>query len=173
MAGKRRSITNANIYVNGGNFVGTASEVEIPEVDIKKEDHNALGMIGMTRNFSGIEMGEMTISWNSVLDAQKLAAFINPNERIQIDVRWSVRIAGSAGIESEKAGRLTAFGEPNNVPGMTFAQHTNVETQSRIELTAMKMVEDGVTVYDIDIDSNTFKVGGVDIMAKYKQNLGL
>ena len=78
MSIKIHSITNANVYVDGVNFIGRAKEIDVPEIAYKMVDHEALGMVGMTELFAGIEKMETTIMWNSAY-ADAIKKLVNPN----------------------------------------------------------------------------------------------
>ncbi len=48
MAGKIQinRITNANIYLDGNNLLGRASEIKLPDISMIMQEHKALGMVG-------------------------------------------------------------------------------------------------------------------------------
>ena len=48
MAGKIQinRITNANIYLDGNNLLGRATEIKLPDVSLIMQEHKALGMVG-------------------------------------------------------------------------------------------------------------------------------
>ena len=43
---KTNQIINANVYIDGVNMLGRASEVDAPEIMSKMSDYKALGLIG-------------------------------------------------------------------------------------------------------------------------------
>ena len=47
MAGKIQinRITNANIYLDGNNLLGRATEIKLPDVSLIMQEHKALGMV--------------------------------------------------------------------------------------------------------------------------------
>jgi len=171
MAIEVNSITNANIYVNGANFVGRAKEVQIPEVAFKQVDHEALGMVGMTELFAGIEKMEATIMWNSVYpDAQKV--FSNPNASIQMQARASMRKTASTGLVDEVPVVIDMTVTPKNMSGFNFKQQENIELETKLNLTYIQLKIDGEVISEVDILANVFKVGGVALLAKYRANTG-
>jgi P2 family phage contractile tail tube protein len=165
------SITNANIYANGVGFLGRAKEVEIPEAAFKFVDHEALGMVGMTELFAGIEKMEATISWNSVY-ADALRIFSNPNEPILLQCRMSMRVSNSAGLVDEVPVIATLSVVPKNIPGLSLKQQENVELETKLNVTYYKLEIDGEAITEIDLLANIFKVNGVDLLARYKRNTG-
>lgn len=171
MAIEVNSITNANIYVNGNNFVGRAKEVQIPETAFKQVDHEALGMVGMTELFAGIEKMEATIMWNSIYpDAQ--AIFNNPNASIQMQARANMRVTASTGLIDEVAVVIDITGTPKNMSGFNFKQQENIELESKLNVTYIAVKVGDRQISEVDILANIFKVDGVDLLAKYRANTG-
>ena len=165
------SITNANIYLDGGNFIGRAKEVQVPEAAYKFVDHEALGMVGMTELFAGIEKMECTVQWNAPY-ADALKKLTNPNQPVLMQVRANMRESNSAGLVGEVPVICTMSVVAKNIPGFNFKQHENVELETKLNVTYYKLEIDGEAVTEIDVLANIFKVDGVDLLANYKRNIG-
>lgn len=172
MAVQINSLTNVNIYVDGNNYIGKAKEVQVPEQAFKMVDHEALGMVGMVELFAGLDKMEATIQWNSTY-ADALAKAVNPNQPLNMQVRGNLRVRDSTGLVDEQAVVITMNAQPKNMPGMNFKQHENVELESKFNVSYYLLSINGEEIYEIDLLANVFRVNGVDIMAKYRQNLGL
>lgn len=171
MAIQVNSVTNANIYADGGSWIGRAKEVQVPEIAYKFVDHEALGMVGMTELFAGIDKMEVTIQWNSMYaDVLKKAA--NPNQPIRLQVRSNLRVESSAGLVDEQPVAIFLTCRPKNMPGFNFKQHENVEAESKLNVTAYRLEINNEIIVEIDVLANIFKVGGVDLLAKYRRNIG-
>jgi uncharacterized protein len=171
MAIQVNSLTNANIYADGSNFIGRAKEIQLPEVAFKQVDHEALGMVGMTELFAGIEKMEATIMWNSAYP-DALRKFSNPNAAVQLQARANMRIEASTGLVDEVAVVIDMTARPKNMPGYNFKQHENVELETKLNITYISIKIDGEVISEVDILANIFKVGGVDLLAKYRANTG-
>lgn len=67
MAGKIQinRITNANIYLDGNNLLGRASEIKLPDISMIMQEHKALGMVGKIELPAGFDKLEGEIKWNS------------------------------------------------------------------------------------------------------------
>lgn len=165
------SLTNANVYADGASWLGRASEVQVPEVAYKYADHEALGMVGSTELFAGIDKMETTITWNS-LYPDTIKKMSNPNQPVKLQVRGSMRIENSAGLVDEQPVVVFLTCTAKNIPGMNFKQHENVTLESKLNTTYFRMEVDGEAIVEFDVMANIFKVGGVDIMAKYRRNIG-
>lgn len=165
-------LTNANIYANGASLLGRAEEIMLPAIKHKMVDHKALGMVGTAEFFAGIDKMEAKIKWNSFyLDVLKKVA--DPTTPVQLQVRSSLENWGSAGRQSQKAVVCYITAAYKDFPGGSFKQHDNVEAESNLSVYYYKMEIDGQVIVEIDVLANIYKVDGVDILATYRQNLGI
>jgi uncharacterized protein len=164
-------LTNANIYVNGNSLLGRASEIEVPNVEFIMAEHQALGMVGKTEFFSGIEVLECTVKWNSFY-ADVYRRTSNPLQALNMQVRGNLQSFGSSGLQQEVAAVVSMTATPKNIPGGNFKQHENVELETLFTVTYMKIEIGGETLTEIDFLANIFKVNGVDLLATYRTNIG-
>lgn len=172
MALEVNRITNANLYMNGASFLGKAEEVMLPDAAHKMVEHKALGMVGTLELFAGLEKMEASIKWNSFYsDVLKLAA--NPTKAVDLQVRANVEKYTNGGLSEEVPAVCYIKGAFKNVPSGSFKQHDNVEASSKMTVWYVKLEINGVAIYEIDVMSNVYKVDGVDILANYRQNLGI
>lgn len=165
-------ITNANIYMDGNSHLGKAAEVELPQANYKMAEHAALGMVGMAEFFSGIEKLEMKIKWNSFY-ADAMKATGNPTTSRQIQIRSSLETHTSAGKTAEVPVVCHVTAAPKSFPMGNFKQSDNVELETDFAVYYCKLEIDGENIFEVDILANIFKVGGVDLLAKYRANLGI
>lgn len=172
MALKVNRLTNANIYVNGTNFLGRAEEVKLPEVNHMVSEHRALGMVGKVEMFSGIDKMEASIKWNSFY-ADVLRAAANPTVPVEIQVRASIEEYTGNVRTAETAAVAYITGQFKNVPTGMFKQHDNVELESKLTVWAIKLEIGGVAIYEVDVLNNIYKVDGVDLLENYRSNLGI
>lgn len=166
-------LTNCNIYVDGTNFAGRAEEVGLPTVKQKMSDHKALGTIGEVEFWSGgIEKMEMRIKWSSFYrDAFLKGA--DPTQARKIMVRGSLKTFAGGSITSETPYVCYATGVFKEIPLGDFKQLDNAEFTSNVSLYYVKLESDGENLLEIDPTANIYKVGGVDILQKFRLNLGL
>ena len=165
-------LTNANIYVDGGSLLGKAEEINLPDVKHMMTEHKALGMIGKVELWSGIDKLEAKIKWNSFYQ-DVMRKFANPFAAMNLQVRSSLENYTSAGRTSQTPVVVYITGMSKNFPTGNYKQHDNVESESNLTVTYVKMVIGGEAVMEIDVLANIFKVDGVDIMAEYRDNLGI
>lgn len=164
-------ITNANIYIDGTNLLGRAQEVKLPEISAVMVDHQALGMLGKIELPAGFDKLEGEILWNSLYrDVAKKVG--NPFKAVSLQLRSNIETYGAQGRTEETAmvTYLTVMFKKN--PAGTFKQHENAEFPSTFAATYIKQVIDGETVLELDYMANIFLIGGEDVMATYRNNIG-
>jgi len=164
-------LTNANIYIDGKSFLGKAEEVNLPAIKHKMSEHKALGMVGAMEFFAGIEKMEAKIKWNSFY-ADAMGKMADPTTTIQLQVRSSLEVYSSAGRSEQQPVVCYMTAQPKDFPMGNFKQHDNVELESNLNVTYCKLEVNGVNILEVDVLANVYKVNGVDIMAKYRENIG-
>jgi len=164
-------MTNANVYMDGASFLGRASEVELPKITQKMAEHVALGMIGSFELPSGIEKMEGKINWNSFYN-EAIIKMGNPGAAINFQVRGNLETWNSTGKTGEVPAVVFMTGTFKELPLGNFKQHENVELESMINVTSVRMEIDGSELIYIDVFSNTYKVNGIDIASTYRENIG-
>ncbi len=164
-------LTNANIYVDGNSFLGKAMEIELPTVQHKMAEHQALGMVGMTEMFAGIEKMTGKIKWNSFYRdaALKIA---DPTKAFPLQLRGSLETFGAGGREAQVPFVAYLTASFTSFPLGNFKQAENVELESDFTASYCKLEINGEAIVEIDVLANIYKVGGVDIMAIYRANIG-
>ncbi len=164
-------VTNANVYVDGNSFLGKAEEVNLPMIKHIMSEHKALGMVGKFEFFAGIDKMEMKIKWNSFYK-DAMTKMADPTTTRQIQVRASVETYGAAGRTSEESLVIYVTAQPKDFPGGNFKQHDNVELESNLNVIYFKLEISGEILMEVDVLANIYKVAGVDILAKYRENIG-
>jgi P2 family phage contractile tail tube protein len=165
-------VTNANIYLDGKSLLGKAEEVTNPVIKSIMSEHKALGMNGKLELPSGIDKLETKIKWSSFY-SDVLLKIANPEQAVQLQVRSSVKTFTSAGLTGQVPLAIYMTGTFKEFPTGAFKNNDNVELESSLNLTYLKMVYNGVDIVEIDVLANIHKVNGVDILADYRANLGI
>lgn len=167
-----KKLTNANVYLAGNSLLGKAEEIMLPDLSGKMTEHKALGMVGTTEFWSGLEKMEAKIKWNSMYDdVMRKAA--NPTKSYQLQVRASLNNYDSTGLTAEQPVVCFLTGTFKKHPGGNFKQHDNVELENTLNVTYMKLEINGSKIYEVDVLANIFIVDGVDLLAQYRSNLGI
>lgn len=164
-------LTNANLYVDGNNYLGKVQEIEAPTLKAKMAEHKALGMIGSVEFFAGFEKMEAKITWNSFYaDAMKMAG--NVFQTRQFQLRASLEQYDSSGRGAEVPLVIFMTGQPKDFPLGNYKQHDNVEAVSMIAVTYFRLEINGEVVSELDVLANIYKVDGVDLLETYRENTG-
>jgi P2 family phage contractile tail tube protein len=164
-------VTNANIYINGNSFLGKAEEIDLPKITAKMAEHKALGMAGSIELPAGFDKMEARIKWNSFYkDAMVMMA--NPYEVVSLQCRSSLETYTAAARTGEAPVVVFLKGQFKSVPTGNFKQHDNVEMESNLAVTYVKVEIDGQPVVEFDAIANIYKVDGIDILAQYRSNIG-
>lgn len=164
-------LTNGNLYVDGTNYLGKVSELELPTVTQKMADHVALGMIGSFQLPSGVESMEAKILWNApYADALKVAA--DPNTVRQLQIRGNLEQYDSSGRSAQVPYKVFLSAQFKSFPGGNFKQHENIEMETMLNVLSMKVVIDTEQIIEIDVLANIYKAGGVDLLEQYRINIG-
>ena len=173
MYDKRYSrLTNGNLFFDGNNMYAKTEEVTNPEVKASMNDHKVLGGIGKVELSAGYDKMEGSIKLNGPLDEFASAA-VNVKKSHEFIFRGSVEGFAGQDIVSERPYVCIWRGTFKNNPGGQSKQHENIELTYSINVTYFKLSIDGVALCEVDFNNNILKQNGIDLLAKYKANLGL
>jgi len=166
-----RQITNGNVYIDGNSMMGKVSNVDMPEVQFKTSDRQPLGMFGVVQTINGLDKMEATFVFESIFDdvAVKVA---NPKKRVAVQVRSSVEDTDSSGMSSELALVTHLGGTFTQFPLGKIKQGDNAELNAKMSVSYVKQILEGKDLIEIDVMANIYKVGGEDILATYRKNIG-
>ncbi len=166
-----KRITNANCYLNGNSLLGKVEETKLPEVATTMVEHKALGLVGKIELPSGIDKMEMSMKFNSFYEDALLKAG-NPFAPVDLQVRCSRETYTGQGRTAQEPVVTFLKGSFKNYPLGGFKQHENVEAEFKLNITYVKQVIAGKDILEIDVLNNIYKVGGVEILADYRSNIG-
>lgn len=164
-------ITNANIYLDGSSMLGRAEEINLPQIKHKLSEHKALGMVGATEFFAGIDKLECKIKWTSLF-AEVMKKAANPFQAVLLQARASLENYTGAGRTGEVPVVMTIQGTFKDFPLGNYKQHENAELETNLSVTYAKMVIAGAEIFEIDVLANIYKVDGEDLLATYRANIG-
>lgn len=164
-------VTNANVYINGTSMLGQAEEIDLPKLVAKMVEHKALGMQGSVELPSGFDKMESRIKWNAFYQNAMLL-MADPYEVVNLQCRASVETYSSTGRTAQTPLVVFMRGQFKSVPTGNFKQQDNVEFESNLAVTYVKVEHNGVALVEFDALANIFKVNGVDKLAQYRANIG-
>lgn len=172
MAASINRMTNCNVYLDGNSLLGKAEEITLPEIKAKLAEHKALGMVGAVELPSGLDKMEAQIKWAAYY-TDAIAASGNIYRTVQLQVRSSLESYEAAGRTAETPVVVHLTGQFKNLPLGNFKQHDNVDFTSQMNVTYVKVVIGGVTIVELDVLANIYKVDGTDLLETYRANLGV
>jgi P2 family phage contractile tail tube protein len=165
-------LTNANVWVDGVNHLGQIDEITLPTVSHKMVEHKALGMVGSSEFFAGIDKMEAKIKWNSYY-GEALRKSANPVQSVKLQVRGNIEVYTAEGRTNEVKFVCFLTCQYKGFPLGNFKQHDNVELESNLAVYACRMEIGNEEIVEIDVLANIYKVAGEDILAQYRINLGI
>lgn len=168
---KVNRLTNANVYMDGGSQLGKIEQMDLPTIKHKYAEHKALGMVGSMEFWSGIDKMEAKAKWNAIY-ADALAKIADPTTAIQLQLRGNLEEYTSAGRTSQVPAVVFLTVMPKDFAGGSYKQHDNVELETNFSVYYFRMEVNGRSVIEVDVLANVFKANGVDILARYRQNIG-
>jgi P2 family phage contractile tail tube protein len=165
-------VYNANVYIDGtNNLLGRAGEVTLPDIAVATEEHMALGMIGKVLLPTGLEAMEAKIKWSGFY-ADQLKTGADPFTAHKLQLRANVQTFGAAGLTAEKPLVILMTCRWKKSPLGVFGAQKATEYEEELTVTYVKVTLDGEELVEIDVLENVWKVGGKDIVAAYRKNLG-
>lgn len=164
-------IIKANAYIDGNTQAGTIAEVKFPTLEFDSQEHDALGM-AMTVSLPGkLKELDGEITWNSVYPEAE-AKVLNPYSGIALQLRSNLERFGSGGLIEEV--NMTTF---LNI--MTYSNDLGELNMKDIQkrpvkykVLSLRQVVAGKETLHVDPWNNVYRVNGVDIFAKMRQNIG-
>ena len=157
---------------NNASKHGLASEITAPTITALMTDYKAMGMIGSAEFFNGFDKLETTIKW-TYPDNEAQKAFGNFLKPVDLMIRSSKAEYDNTGITEEKPIVMYIRGYSKTLPGGAFKAKEDTELESTVSVQYYKLEIDGEEIVEIDVINNIYKVGGEDLLAERRQNLGL
>lgn len=164
-------ITGFNVYLDGNSLLGKASEVKLPEVGYAMSEHKALGKFAAAEYPVGLEMMTMEIKWDSYYQ-EIYRKLVHPYQRLQLQIRANVSQFTPAGKTGDipLVWHVTCTPKKINFGDVKFQEDNAPE--SEFSVYRFKAVENGQDILEVDTEANILKIGGVDQLAAWRQNLG-
>lgn len=162
------TITNANCYNNGLRLAGKLSEVTLPDVKIKTEDTQALGMYGTVEIPIGLEKMEAKFKFNAIYaDAWREES---PHKASVIIVKSNMQKHSAAGVAENIPVTVTFSGFFKEIPTGVIKPGSKLEPEHVMAVSRYKLVVGSEVIYDIDVYNNILIHCGKDILSSFKSN---
>lgn len=165
-----RKLVNANVYLNGVNYAGMATEVTLPEIKAVTKPHAPSAMTGRIQVPLGTE--EMGLSIKGDFEPAFVAACADIYHVCLLQIRCNLTGFDEQGraMEQTVVAHLRAIplgSKPGTVKGQEGA-----EVEYNFNVWAYKLEVDGVPLWDISLTTNKHEVLGKNLNATLNDNLG-
>ncbi|MDR2452337.1 MAG: phage major tail tube protein [Candidatus Accumulibacter sp.] len=165
------TLHNANLYIDGNSLLGQAEEFKLPVVTFKMVEHKAVGMVGTIKLPSGIDALEGEVKWNSFYPSA-WPKLLDPFATLQLQARGSLETHSSQGRIAQVPYVVFLTAAFNEVPAGEFSQNDKAVFSSKYYASYIRQQVNGQDILEIDAMANIYKVGGVDKLDLYRQNIG-
>ena len=165
-----RKLVNANVYLNGVNYAGMATEVTLPEVKAVTKDHQPSSLAGKMKLPMGLD--EMTLSIKGDFDSAFMATCTDIYHVQLLQIRCNLPGYDESGraIEQSVVANIRAL-PTGSKPGTVKGQDSS-EQEYNFNVWAYKLEVDGVPLFDIDLTTNKHQVLGKNLLSTANDNLG-
>lgn len=163
---------NANCFVDGNSLLGRASEITLPDVKAKLEEHAGLGLIAAIDLPTGqIEKMVAKVKWAGFYaDAFTLGG--DPFTARKLQCRGSVETHTADGMIAQVPAVMLLTARWTAIPGGVLGSGKATEHESELTVTYYKLTLDGKDLIELDVFNSIWKVNGKDIRETYRKNLG-
>lgn len=168
-----QKLYNANVYLDGTkSLVGSAKEITLPEISATTEEHSALGMIGKVDLPTGLEKLTLSFKWSGFYK-DVVKATMNPFAEHKLQIRGNVQVFGAGAVPKSMPVIVEVTGSFLKSGMGTLVAMTGNEPSSEFNAHYLKITLGEEELVEIDILNNIWIVGGTDVLAAYRANLGV
>lgn len=161
-----RILKNFQAFINGTGLAGLVDEAELPEVEIKTEEHRAGGMDGSYE----VDMGQEAMSMK-LTTAEPLPEVITA---LMAGTRIQLRGSFVRDVDGSRVAVLCEIGgRPKKLSDGSWKAGDKAQHEVEIAVDYYRRVQGGVELFEIDVVNMVRKVGGVDQLAGIRADIGL
>lgn len=170
-----QKVHGGNVFVNGVNLFGTIEEVELPDIKPIEQDHKALGAIGVTEHPVAFDKLVAKFKFNTI--ATQATTFTNQIfSGVLLQIRGVRDSYGALGARTGREGLVvTLEGRFKGMQGAMFKAQDFTGKSTEFAVTSIRIVAGNVPVelIYVNVQTQEYRVNGIDQMAGYRQLLGL
>lgn len=165
------NIYNANVYLDGVNYLGRAAEVELPKLKAKMEEHAGLGLQFGLELPAGFEKMEGKIKWEGHYDEVAMLS-ANPYQSVAMQLRASRQSYSSQGKQGEQSVVVYLNVRFKESDQGKYKARSKAEYDTAFSVDYFKLVVDGKELIEVDVFANIYKIAGKDQLAEYRDIIG-
>lgn len=156
----RNTIIAASIYIEGTQYLGDTTSIQLPELETREQADADMGMPGVIPRFFGI--GEVMVEAEfKTMEAEILTQFGHFDVRAK---NFMVRYVSLNDAGERKEGIAEFSGRAKATPRGAFTPGEETPTIGlTITCVSYKETFDGNEIYDFDFGTGKIAVGGTDL----------
>lgn len=166
-----KKLHNANVFINGVNMAGRATEVDLPDVKYKLHDAKNLGMFMATGVPVALEVLKLKIK--AEFDPAYVALAVNPFDSSLVQIRGTISEWDSSGRVGEKGAVAICKGRFTDSKVAAIKAQETATCELEMTVDYYKLIAEGQTIYEIDVFNNKLVIEGDDKLADFKGNLSV
>lgn len=164
-----RVLRNFNLFVDGTSYAGRVTEAELPEINVKTEEHRGGGMDGVAEIDMGLEAMEAKLTFAEyIADILKRVAKVNGNG-VRIQLRGALQRDGEKAVpcvaELHGAFKTSTMG---SWKAGDLATH-----EVSMSVRYFRLTLGGELMCEIDVDNMVRRIGDEDQMESIREAIGL
>lgn len=158
-------INDFNVYKSGSKLIGVSNEVTLPDFEAMTETISGAGIAGEyeTTNpghFSSIEMEvPFRVLYGDIFQ------MLDTTKIIDLTMRGSVQVTDGTGTKSHVGMRVAVRGSTKKISGGSLKAGSPMSSSVTLEVTYIKIENNGKTALELDKLNGVFVVNGKDIMS--------
>ena len=162
-------LKNCNLFVDGRGYAGKVTEVNLPKLTVKMEEHRDGGMDAPAEIDMGLEKLECDFSTSSI-DADLLRSWgLAPGNLVPLTFRGAL-VSEDGTVTAAVA---SVRGQVKEVDFGTWKPGEKVPLKCAVAVRYYKFEHGGAVVHEIDVDNMIRKINGVDQLAEQRTALGI
>lgn len=164
-----QTLVNMNLFIDGKGYAGIATEVNLPKLKRKTEEHRAGGMDGPVKIGMGMEMLDGSFSLSGV--SKEVMSFFG----LADDTAFNGSFRGAyKNQKGEVVAVIATFrGMVEEVDSGSWKAGDKAETKFTIAPSYYKLEIDGQAVYELDPANCIRIINGKDEAAAERQAIGM
>ena len=163
-------INNFNLYNNGTALVGLTGEISLPDFEGMTETLSGPGILGEIEEVIIGQFGSMELEIPFRILDEDAFKLMSPATSLNLTLRASEQftVKSTGGIDY-KGMRVVVRGRQKKLTGGTVKQGGAMDAAVTVEITYIMIELDGKQRIELDKINNVYKVNGVDLLAKIRE----
>lgn len=162
-------LKNFRVFNDGQDYLGIASEVELPKLKMASEEYRGSGMLAPVDIDLGLEKLELTTTYGGIV-----VGVLRQFGLTRVDgamLRFVGAYQGDQALQATAA-ELVVRGRHMEIDPGTAKAGDDTEWKVQSTLAYLKWTINGVVEVEIDVLANIYRIGGNDRMAAVRAILG-